>query len=74
MIGYGLDRGGPKDSENAPNSFLTKINEKGFWLLVPDMAIRVFVLDGGGPKNSENTPSSFLSKNMEKVFLTNGSW
>ena len=30
MIGYGLDRGGPKDSENAHNSFLTKCTEKGF--------------------------------------------
>ena len=37
MIGYGLDRGGPKDSETAPNSFLTKINGKGFWRSVPDM-------------------------------------
>ena len=37
MIGYGLDRGGPKDSENAPNSFFTKINEKGFLLFVPDI-------------------------------------
>ena len=31
MIGYDLDRGGSKDSENAPNSFLTKSNGKGFW-------------------------------------------
>ena len=30
IIGYGLDRGGPKDSETAPNSFLTKINGNGF--------------------------------------------
>ena len=30
IIGYDLDRGGPKDSENAPNSFLTKSTEKGF--------------------------------------------
>ena len=37
MVGYGLDRGGPKDSENAPNSFFTKINEKGFLLFVPDI-------------------------------------
>ena len=44
MIGYGLDRGGPKDSENAPNSFLTKINEKGFWLFVPDMEYNSLVL------------------------------
>ena len=37
MIGYGLDRGGPKDSETAPNSFLTKINGKGFWRFATDM-------------------------------------
>ena len=37
MIGYGLDRGGPKDSETAPNSFLTKINGKGFWRFASDM-------------------------------------
>ena len=37
MIGYGLDRGGPKDSETAPNSFLTKINGNVFWLFAPDM-------------------------------------
>ena len=37
MIGYGIDRGGPKDSENAFNSFLTKINEKGFWWFATDM-------------------------------------
>ena len=37
MIGYGLDRGGPKDSETAPNSFLTKINGNVFWRFVPDM-------------------------------------
>ena len=39
MIGYGLDRGGPKDSENAPNSFLTKINEKGFWRFAVDILL-----------------------------------
>ena len=37
MIGYGLDRGGPKDSEIAPNSFLTIINGKGFWRFAPDI-------------------------------------
>ena len=37
MIGYGLDSGSPKDSENAPNSFLTKINEKGFWRFAVDI-------------------------------------
>ena len=37
MVGYGLDRGGPKDSETAPNSFLTKINEKGFWRFATDV-------------------------------------
>ena len=28
MIGYDLDRGGPKDSENAPNSFLSKRHQE----------------------------------------------
>ena len=37
MTGCGIDRRGPKDSENAHNSFLAKINEKGFWRFVPDM-------------------------------------
>ena len=37
MIGYDLDRGGPKDSENAPNSFLTKTNGKGFWRFGTDV-------------------------------------
>ena len=44
MIGYGIDRGGPKDSENAPNSFLTKINEKGFWRFATDITICAIVL------------------------------
>ena len=30
MIGYDPDRGGPKDSKAAPNSFLTKTNGKEF--------------------------------------------
>ena len=37
MVGHVLDRGGPKDSETAPNSFLTKINEKGFWRFATEM-------------------------------------
>ena len=44
MIGYGLDRGGPKDSENAPNSFLTKINENGFRRFAIDILIAMFRL------------------------------
>ena len=40
MIGYDLDRGGPKDSETAPDSFLTKINGKGFWRFGTDMSAR----------------------------------
>ena len=39
MVGYGLDRGGPMDSETTPNSFLTKINGKGFWLFATDMML-----------------------------------
>ena len=30
MLGYDRDRGGPKDSENAHNSFLTKRTGRGF--------------------------------------------
>ena len=30
MIGYDLDMGGPKDSKNATNSFLTKRTGRGF--------------------------------------------
>ena len=37
MVGHGLDRRGPKDSETAPNSFLTKINEKGFLQFATDI-------------------------------------
>ena len=44
MIGYDLDRGGPKDSENAPNSFLTKRNGKGFWQFATDMLWEVIDL------------------------------
>ena len=40
VIGYDLDRVGPKDSENAPNSFLTKTNGKGFWQFGTDMYIQ----------------------------------
>ena len=40
MIGCDIDRGGPKDSETAPNSFLTKCSEKGFWRFVPDMILK----------------------------------
>ena len=28
---YVLDGGGPKDSENTPNSFLTKTKDNMFW-------------------------------------------
>ena len=38
MTGCGIDRRGPKDSENAHNSFLTKSTEKGFWRFAVDMA------------------------------------
>ena len=38
-----LDGGGPKDSENTLNSFLTKCGEKVFWQIGADM-------EGGGKK------------------------
>ena len=34
---YVLDGGGPKDSENTLNSFLTKRGEKVFWQIGTDM-------------------------------------
>ena len=34
---YVLDGGGPKDSENILNSFLTKCGEKVFWQIGTDM-------------------------------------
>ena len=37
MTGGGIDRRGPKDSENAHNSFFTKSTEKGFWRFAVDM-------------------------------------
>ena len=40
MTGGGIDRRGPKDSENAHNSFLTKCTEKGFWIFATDMIMR----------------------------------
>ena len=39
MTGGGIERRGPKDSENAHNSFLTKCTEKGFWRFATAMAI-----------------------------------
>ena len=37
MIDLAIDRGGLKDSENAPNSFFPKINRTLFWRLGTDM-------------------------------------
>ena len=36
---YVLDGGGPKDSENTLNSFLTKRDEDGFWQIGADMIL-----------------------------------
>ena len=37
MIDLAMDRGGLKDSENAPNTFFPKINQTMFWQLGTDM-------------------------------------
>ena len=37
MIDPEMDRGGLKDSENAPNSIFPKINQTVFWRLGTDM-------------------------------------
>ena len=39
MIGPAMDRGGLKDSENAPNSIFPKINENPFWRFGTDMVV-----------------------------------
>ena len=31
MVAHAIDRGGLKDSENAPNSIFPKINKSPFW-------------------------------------------
>ena len=41
--GYVLDGGGPKDSENTHNSFLTKRDEDAFWQIGTDM-VTMYVL------------------------------
>ena len=41
MMGYVLDGGGPKDSENTLNSFLTKRDEDGFWQIGTDMSFLI---------------------------------
>ena len=35
---YALDGGGPKDSENIHNSFLTKRDNDAFWQIGADMS------------------------------------
>ena len=44
MMVLDLDKGGPKDPENAPNSFLTKTNGKGFWRYGADMYFKTFLM------------------------------
>ena len=39
MIDLAMDRGGVKDSENAPNSFFPKINRNVFWRLGTEMSV-----------------------------------
>ena len=41
---YVLDGGGPKDSENTLNSFLTKCGEKVFWQIGADMPYNALFL------------------------------
>ena len=43
IMGQSLDGGGPKDSENTLNSFLTKCGENVFWQIGTDMKIAIFM-------------------------------
>ena len=44
MIDPAMDRGGLKDSENAPNSFFPKINRTLFWRLGTDMMCKAQII------------------------------
>ena len=44
---YVLDGGGPKDSENILNSFLTKCGEKVFWQIGTDICLKKVLLQKG---------------------------
>ena len=39
MIGPATERGGLKESENAPNSIFPKINRTGFWRFGTDLVL-----------------------------------
>ena len=57
---YVLDEGGPKDSENTLNSFLTKCGENVFWKIGPDMAFN---------KKSNLLECIFISKKSLEISL-----
>ena len=69
---YVLDGGGPKDSENTPNSFLTKCGRKGFWQIRPDMSYSRYefkrllktCLEVFQIQNTEQTSNDFLDPNQ----------
>ena len=46
MIGPAMDRGGLKDSENAPNSIFSKINESPFWRFGTEYVIGIWPIWG----------------------------
>ena len=60
MIGPATERGGLKDSENAPNSIFPKINRTGFWRFGTDMAFN---------KKSNLLESIFITKKSLNISL-----
>ena len=82
--GYVLDGGGPKDSENTHNSFLTKRDEDGFWQIGTDMIVSSLPLNAvfytgiflTSPSeltreiiNYKNVMSNMVQQLLQNIFL-----
>ena len=61
MVGYAMDRGGPKYSQNASNSFFPKISRTGFWRFGTDMITML--------KYSHETKLLSLLKNLPVIIF-----
>ena len=70
MIGPAMDRGGLKDSENAPNSIFPKINESPFWRFGTDMDGVYFIHKAQSKNAFSSKPSSWMCI----IFLMTSKW
>ena len=72
MKGYVQDGGGPKDSENTLNSFLTKTNRTVFWQIGTDMVlVRIFVCYYRAPLGTHEAPDLPLAVAPTEKSLAN---